>query len=74
MACNELKYALDRCFKAEKEEQLRRANMDLGEKRKNEESAFMEAMGHETNFEDFLAKDKEYLKERDSAKQKKSWF
>jgi len=70
-ACNDFKYALDRCFKAEKNEILKKVNLNLDDKWKKEEQAFMEAMGHKNSFEEYLNKDAEYLKERELAKGRK---
>ncbi len=67
-ACNELKFAMDRCFKKEKQELLKRINADAEEKRKREDEALREAMGRKETFEEFLKTDKTYLKEMEDAK------
>eukprot|EP00553_Chaetoceros_curvisetus_P002000 CAMPEP_0204622878 /NCGR_PEP_ID=MMETSP0717-20131115/8598_1 /ASSEMBLY_ACC=CAM_ASM_000666 /TAXON_ID=230516 /ORGANISM="Chaetoceros curvisetus" /LENGTH=102 /DNA_ID=CAMNT_0051637755 /DNA_START=104 /DNA_END=412 /DNA_ORIENTATION=- len=67
-ACNELKFAMDRCFKMEKQELLKRINADAEEKRKREDEALREAMGRKETFEEFLMNDKTYLKEMEDAK------
>ena len=67
-ACNELKFALDKCFKMEKQELLQQINSDYDEKRKQEDDALRDAIGHEQSFEDFLKTDKIYLKEMEAAK------
>lgn len=41
---------------------LRTANMNLGEKRKNEESAHVEAIGYKSSVEIYLMKDYEHSK------------
>ena len=67
-ACNDVKFAMDRCLKKEKMALLERMNVDLEEKRKREDEAFQEAMGYTQSFEDFLKTDKTYLKEMEQAK------
>lgn len=59
-ACNELKYALDKCFKEEKARLLKHMNKDMHEKRKREDEAWADAAGHGMTFEDYLKQDKEY--------------
>ncbi len=71
-ACNELKFALDTCFKQEKQVLLREMNSDFEEKRKREDDALQEAIGHKQSFQDYLKTDKQYLKEMEKAKQEQS--
>jgi len=59
-ACNELKFALDVCFKKEKKALLDEINMDFDVKRRGEDEAFQEAIGRSVSFEDYLRQDKEY--------------
>jgi COX assembly mitochondrial protein 2 len=65
--CNDLKFALDKCFKAEKQELLKTLNADYEEKRKREDDALQEAIGHKQSFEDFLKTDPTYLREKQEA-------
>jgi COX assembly protein 2 len=68
-ACNEVKFAMDRCLKVEKKALLAELNVDMDQKRKQEDDAFQDAMGHTQSFEEFLKTDKIYLKELQKAKQ-----
>mmetsp|Transcript_9932 Transcript_9932/g.14603 ORF Transcript_9932/g.14603 Transcript_9932/m.14603 type:complete len:115 (+) Transcript_9932:80-424(+) len=68
-ACNEVKFAMDKCFKREKQALMKEINADYGEKRKREDEAFQEAMGHKQSFEEFLQTDKQYLREMNKAKE-----
>ncbi len=70
-ACNEVKFAMDRCLKKEKTALLEKMNMDLEEKRKREDEAFQEAMGHTQSFEEFLKTDKVYLDEMKKVQKEK---
>ena len=67
-ACNEVKFAVDRCFKAEKQELLISVNLDFESKRKQEDDAIRDAIGREQSFEEYLKTDKTYLKEMEKAK------
>jgi COX assembly protein 2 len=67
-ACNEVKFAVDRCFKAEKRELLVSVNLDFESKRKQEDEAIRDAIGREESFEEYLKTDKTYLKEMEKAK------
>ena len=69
--CNEVKFAMDRCLKKEKKALLEKMNVDLEEKRKREDEAFQEAMGHTQSFEEFLKTDKTYLEEMKRAREGK---
>jgi hypothetical protein len=71
-ACNEVKFAMDKCFRQEKQVLLKSLNSDFDDKRKREDDAFQEAMGHTQTFEDFLKTDKQYLKEKETAKQEQT--
>jgi len=70
-ACNEIKFAMDKCLKKEKLVLLEKMNADFDEKRKREDDAFQEAMGHTQSFEEFLKNDKVYLEELRRAKSAK---
>lgn len=74
-ACNEVKSNLDKCFKEEKEEMLRRMNADLDEKKKEEQAQAALAFGRKETFQEFLAKDRTYEREVERERNKqKSWF
>jgi len=68
-ACNEVKFAVDRCFKLEKQQLVKNMNTDYELKRKQEDDALRSAIGHTQTFEEFLKTDKTYLKEMDKAKE-----
>eukprot|EP00566_Odontella_aurita_P025850 CAMPEP_0113538596 /NCGR_PEP_ID=MMETSP0015_2-20120614/7454_1 /TAXON_ID=2838 /ORGANISM="Odontella" /LENGTH=115 /DNA_ID=CAMNT_0000438189 /DNA_START=319 /DNA_END=666 /DNA_ORIENTATION=+ /assembly_acc=CAM_ASM_000160 len=61
-ACNEIKFAMDRCLKNEKRRLLVDMNRGFEEKRQREEDAYRDAMGQELTFDEYLRKDPEYLK------------
>lgn len=65
--CNEFKFSLDKCFKAEKNVLLKEMNADYEEKRKREDEAIQEAIGHKQSFEEFLKSDPVYLREKNEA-------
>jgi COX assembly mitochondrial protein 2 len=60
-ACNDIKYSLDACLKEEKKNLLKDLNKNWAEIRQREEDAIAAALGRNDNFQDFLAKDSEYL-------------
>lgn len=68
-ACNEVKNAMDHCLKKEKLTLLDQLNVDMDEKRKREDEAFQDAMGHNQSFEEYLKTDKTYLRELKKAKE-----
>ena len=70
-ACNEIKFAMDKCLKKEKLALVDKLNEDMEEKRKGENMAFQDAMGHDQSFEEFLKTDKIYLEELRRAKEGK---
>lgn len=70
-ACNEVKFAMDKCLKKEKLALLEKLNSDFDEKRKREDDALQEAFGHTQTFEEFLKTDKVYLEEMRRAKEGK---
>ena len=68
-ACNEIKFAMDKCFKKEKQELMHQINADYDEKRKREDDAFQDAMGYKQSFEEFLKTDPQYLKDMKKVKE-----
>jgi COX assembly protein 2 len=65
-ACNEIKFSLDRCFKAEKK---RRWADDQTQARSQFDA--MDKAIHKMSFNEFLQKDKEYQKEMEEINAKK---
>lgn len=70
-ACNEIKVLLDTCFRREKADFLKEINKDMDEKRREEDEAFADAMGHKMTFEQYLSQDKEYQAELRKAANRK---
>ena len=66
-ACNDIKVQLDMCFRREKAELLKAINKDMHERRKEEDDAYADALGHKMSFEQYLQQDK-----HDQAELKKS--
>ncbi|CAB9496329.1 Cytochrome c oxidase biogenesis protein Cmc1 like [Seminavis robusta] len=66
--CNKPKHQLDNCFKLEKQRLLKEATKDFKQTRGKEDGLMMEALGQSMSFQEYLAKDKQYLK----AKQQKT--
>mmetsp|Transcript_18196 Transcript_18196/g.39327 ORF Transcript_18196/g.39327 Transcript_18196/m.39327 type:complete len:103 (-) Transcript_18196:214-522(-) len=64
-ACNEVKFALDKCLKVEKIKLLEEMNKDYEAKRSAEEDVFQMALGKDISFEDYLKKDKDFNKAMD---------
>ncbi|KAL7546546.1 hypothetical protein ACHAWF_009875 [Thalassiosira exigua] len=60
--CNEVKYALDRCFKEEKRRQREVIFKDAEAKRAAEERAYQAATGKQLTFEEYLKQDKDWNK------------
>ena len=74
-ACNDAKASLDKCFREEKEEMLRKMNADLDEKKREEQEQAALAFGRKETFREFLAKDPTYEREVERERQRqKSWF
>lgn len=69
-ACNEIKHKLDLCFKAEKAKLLKAINKDMHEKRKQEDEAYADAVGHLLSFEEYLNQDPNYLRELKKSEQR----
>ena len=65
-ACNENKFALDRCLREEKDRHLESMNKHFEIRRKSEDEAFMESAGKTESFEDFLSADPEYRRAKSS--------
>jgi len=61
--CNEVKYELDRCFKAEKQDMLKTINVKEDHIRE-QENAVLEK---DVSFQDYLKKDPEFQKFQKSA-------
>jgi len=61
--CNDIKVALDKCFKQEKKRLLDELNKDLPEKRKQQEEIVMKAFGKQMTFQEYLKQDKDYQSE-----------
>lgn len=68
LACNDFKAAMDKCFKAEKAKLLKSMNKDMHEKRKEEEEAWADAVGHKVSFDEYLKQDKGYQAELEKQK------
>jgi COX assembly mitochondrial protein 2 len=60
-ACNDIKDALDECFRLEKEKMLVEINKDTPAIRKVEEETLANAKGRTMSFEEFLKTDPTYL-------------
>jgi hypothetical protein len=61
-ACNDIKFALDACFKAEKQRMQAVTNMELPEYYQVEQARIIkEAFGQKLTFQEYLQQDKEYL-------------
>jgi COX assembly protein 2 len=75
-ACNEVKFSLDRCFRAEKERTLVEMNKNLDQVRRVEEAQAALSTGKNMTFQEFLAKDKDYQKDIEKIRKNKStsWF
>ena len=70
--CNDIKVALDVCFKAEKERLLKEMNQQLPAMRKKQEAIIKEAFGKRQTFSEYLQQDAEYQAELKKAQQKNS--
>jgi COX assembly mitochondrial protein 2 len=74
-ACNEVKANLDRCFKLEKEDMLRRMNANLQQSRNEEHAQASLAVGRTQTFQEFLATDETYRKDvENERKRQSSWL
>lgn len=74
-ACNEVKAKLDKCFKEEKDEMLKKMNANLDEKKKEEQAQAALAFGRKETFQEYLAKDSTYAREVEKERKKQnSWF
>lgn len=75
-ACNEIKFRLDQCFKAEKDAMLLRMNRGFETGRLEEDEQSAESTGRNMSFQDFLATDKTFKKELNDVKEgkKNAWF
>jgi COX assembly mitochondrial protein 2 len=61
--CNDVKYRLDRCLKAEKQRVLDELNRDLDDRKKRQEEIIKVAFGKDVTFSEYLQQDKEYQHE-----------
>jgi len=75
-ACNELKYRMDQCFRAEKEAMLKEMDKDIVSRRAEEEAQAAMSTGTNMTFEQYLARDKAYQNDMEKIAGKKttSWF
>lgn len=69
-ACNEAKFAMDRCLKVEKERLLVDMNKGFDERRQREEDAYRDAMGQELTFDEYLQKDPAFRKAAKEAEER----
>jgi COX assembly mitochondrial protein 2 len=61
-ACNDIKFAMDNCLKAEKKRLLAESNAGLPEYYQVEQAHIIkEAFGQKLTFQEYLKQDKEYL-------------
>ena len=60
--CNDAKANLDACFKKEKERMLKELTKNFEQDRMGEDQLMTEALGQTMSFEDYLNKDKGYIK------------
>mmetsp|Transcript_29989 Transcript_29989/g.51020 ORF Transcript_29989/g.51020 Transcript_29989/m.51020 type:complete len:106 (+) Transcript_29989:129-446(+) len=58
--CNEVKFALDKCLKEEKQRLLAEMNRDYQAKRAAEEDVYQKALGQDVSFEEYLKQDKDF--------------
>jgi COX assembly mitochondrial protein 2 len=58
--CNDIKVALDQCFKREKKELLEQLNADVPENRLRQEDMIKEAFGKKMTFQEYLSQDRDY--------------
>uniref|UniRef100_A0A7R9WFT0 COX assembly mitochondrial protein n=1 Tax=Pseudictyota dubia TaxID=2749911 RepID=A0A7R9WFT0_9STRA len=73
-ACNEIKFAMDKCLRAEKKRLLANMNRDFEDKRQREEDAYRDAVGQELTFDEYLKKDPEYVKAAKDAEERKKKY
>ena len=57
--CNQVKFALDKCLKVEKERLLVKMNKDIEARSTAEEDVYQQALGTDISFEDYLKQDKD---------------
>ena len=70
--CNNAKAELDKCFKLEKQRLLKELNKDFEQTRSKEDGMIMEALGQKLSFQEYLEKDKGYMKARQQQAENKS--
>ena len=71
-ACNDIKLALDMCFRREKENMLAEINKDTPAARKIEEEMLAESKGKTMSFDEYLKTDPTYLSEVKNSKSRNS--
>jgi COX assembly protein 2 len=62
-ACNDTKFALDRCFRDEKKRLLTEMNRELPERQVRQDEIVKHAFGQEMTFSEYLQRDAAYLAE-----------
>jgi COX assembly mitochondrial protein 2 len=62
--CNDIKVALDICFRAEKKRVLNEARKDMKIHRQIEEVCTKDAFGHDLTYPEYLQKDREARKNK----------
>jgi COX assembly mitochondrial protein 2 len=71
--CNDIKFAMDKCLKAEKKRLLAETNKELPEYYNIEQANIIkEAFGQTMTFQEYLKQDKEYIKAATKRKQQQS--
>lgn len=71
--CNDIKFALDKCFKAEKHRLLSEINAEELPKLHNEHAELIkEAFGKTMTFHEYLQQDKEYLAAKQDSERRNS--
>lgn len=70
--CNDVKFALDKCLREEKERLLLVMNKDMAAKRAAEENAYQKALGKGISFEDYLKQDKDFNKATEERRKRES--
>jgi COX assembly mitochondrial protein 2 len=58
--CNDIKVALDQCFKREKKQLLAQLNADVTENRLLQEDLIKDAFGKKMTFREYLGQDRDY--------------
>jgi COX assembly protein 2 len=61
--CNQVKYRLDRCLKAEKRRIQDELNRELPDRQRRQEEIIKRAFGKDITFSEYLQKDEDYQRE-----------